>query len=96
MKHVSKFVSAATLLTMLTLAGCSGGSDGNDSGPGNPGGGNQNQSSTEVPDSASVSTAAFIAFMKSLATDDETSEPLTFREGWASPASETDDAEPLG
>ena len=87
MKHLSKLVSAGALLAMLAAAGCSGGNDG---------GGNQNQAAAEVPDSASVSTTAFIAFLKSLTTDDETGEPLKFRDGWAAPSSETGDPEPLG
>lgn len=47
---------------------------------------------TEVPTSAGASTAALISFILALATNDETSEPLTIGSTFTVPADET--AEP--
>ncbi len=46
-----------------------------------------------VPDSAGASGASFVGFIQSLASDDETSEPLTIGDGFTSPA-EDNEAEP--
>ena len=101
MKKLSKFAGYATLVALLALAGCGGGGGGNDaasagSNGGTGAGGSQSQSSNEVPDSAALSSSAFIAFLKTMVLDDETSEPMTIREGWAVPANEAGDPEPMG
>jgi hypothetical protein len=48
-----------------------------------------------VPDSAGISTAAFINFIMGLSATDETSEPLTIKASFAVPANESDDPTPL-
>ena len=69
----------AMLATAIALSACAGG--GNNNTP---------VAATSVPDSASASSAAFIAFIQGLAQGDETSEPLTFNAGFmAPPADET-------
>lgn len=85
MNTTSKTLLAVGLATTLVLSGCSGGSD---DGP---------VSSTSVPDSAGVSPAAFMAFVKSLVNSggDETSEPLTISDSFAVPDEETSEPEPL-
>lgn len=92
MKKSTKAASALALVSMLALAGCSGGSDsgGTNSGSSNPGG-SQIQADNEVPESAGASSSAFVAFLKSMMIDEETSEPMTMREGWAVPADDTGD-----
>lgn len=66
--------SAVLIATLALISGCGGGGD---DGPAPP--------ITAVPDSASVSSASFIAFIQSLAMGDETSEPLTFSASFANP-----------
>lgn len=92
MKKSTKAASALALVSMLALAGCSGGSDsgGANSDSSNPGG-SQIQADNEVPESAGASSSAFIAFLKSMMIDDETTEPMKMREGWAVPADDTGD-----
>ena len=46
----------------------------------------------EVPDRAGASSTSFIEFIQSLAGSDETSEPLSIRESFTTPAD--DDGEP--
>lgn len=88
MKKSTLSGSALALVAMLALAGCSGGSD--DTGTSNPGSGSgQAQVSNEVPESAGASSSAFIAFLKTMMSNDETSEPMKMREGWAVPADDT-------
>ena len=50
---------------------------------------------TEVPDSAGVSVAAFVAFLTALATDDKSSEPLTIKDTFAVPPDEDGEPQPL-
>lgn len=97
MKNSTKYVSAIALVAMLALAGCSGGGDSGDAngGTSNPGG-SQIQADNEVPESAGASSSAFIAFLKSMMTDDETSEPMKMREGWAVPDDDIGDPAPMG
>lgn len=65
--------------TTLAVVSCGGG-----------GGGGVAVDPTVVPDSAGVSTAAFLDFIQSLSTTDETSEPLTISDNFAVPDDETD------
>ena len=65
---------AAGLATAMALSACGGG--GNDNAP---------VAATSVPDSASATSASFVAFILGLALGDETSEPLTFSAGFAVP-----------
>jgi hypothetical protein len=101
MKHTSKLLGGTALAALLGLAACSGGSDGgsdggSNAGPGPGNSGSPNAQSDTVPDSAGVSGAAFISFLKSLGANDETSEPLQLKDSFAVPSDETGDPESLG
>ena len=50
---------------------------------------------TEVPDSAGVSAVAFFAFIRSLAANDESSEPLTIKGTFNVPADDGSEPTPL-
>lgn len=78
---------AAVAGSALAMAGCWGDSDDEVITPAPP-----VVVVTEVPSSASVSTAALVSFILALATNDETSEPLTIGSTFAVLADET--AEP--
>ena len=51
--------------------------------------------STEVPDSAGVSAAAFVSYILSLAAGDESSEPLTIKDAFAVPPDDSAEPTPL-
>jgi hypothetical protein len=74
----------AALAASLALAACGGGDDGTEPAP--------PAAPTAVPDSAFVSSAAFLSFLSGQSFSDEASEPLTLPAGDL-PTSETD--EPL-
>jgi hypothetical protein len=78
-----KLLAAASLIAALGLAGCWGS---NDDAP------LPSTASSEVPDSAGASSAAFVSYILSLGASDESSEPLTVKDTLAVPADET--AEP--
>jgi uncharacterized lipoprotein YajG len=82
-----KLWAAVALASVLTLAGCW--DDDNNDTVTPP------VASTEVPDSAGASTAAFVSFILSLAASDEASEPLTITERFAVPADESAEPTPL-
>ncbi len=86
MNIVRKLTLPATLAVAMTFAACSDNVDQVTAGPSGP--------SDSVPDSAGLSTTAFIDFLLTMANG-ETSEPLTIRDGFAVPADETGDARPL-
>ena len=95
MKTSSKLWLASGLAAALVgLAGCSG-SSGDDNA--NGGGGPQGDSgpATTVPDSAGSTVAAFMAYMIGLDPNDEKSEPLLMKDGFAVPADESSDSQPL-
>ncbi len=74
---------------LVTLTACSGGSD-------STVGGNQPQTGPgSVPDSAGTSGAGFMAYLKGLSPNDETSEPLLIKDSFAVPADEAEDPAPL-
>lgn len=79
---------ALTLGLALGLGGCW--DDNNDDGDGTP-----VVVDGEVPDSASASSTSFIEFIQSLGSDDETSEPLTIRDGFTVPSDEEGEPVPL-
>ena len=85
MKTTSKILLATGLITTLLVSGCGSNDDGGD-GAG---------SASFVPDSASASPAAFIAYLMTLNPDDETSEPLTLSDSFAVPADEASEPQPL-
>lgn len=87
MRSTRKILWLAALGSALVLGGC-GGDDGTPTTTASDG-------STSVPDSAGVSSAAFLSFLASLSTTDETSEPLTISDSFNVPADEANDAQPL-
>ena len=88
MKTSSKlWLMGGLVAALLTVAGCS--DNNNDS---------SNQGSAgpaTVPDSAGSTVAGFIAYLKGLDTNDETSEPLLIKDSFAVPADESNDSQPL-
>ena len=94
MKTSSKLWLAGGLAAALVgLAGCSGSSD---DGNANGGGGTQGASGpATVPDSAGSTVAAFMAYMIGMDPNDEKSEPLLMKDGFAVPPDEASDSQPL-
>ena len=86
MKTYRNLLAATAGVAALALAGCWGGND--DEPVPMP-------ASTEVPDSAGLSTAAFVSYLLTLGTGDESAEPLTLKDTFAVPAEETADSTPL-
>jgi hypothetical protein len=87
MKIHQILLAAAGLVAALGLSGCWEDDDNEDPVPPTV--------SSEVPDSAGVSTAAFVSFILGLAASDESSEPSTLKESFAVPADETAEPTPL-
>jgi hypothetical protein len=85
MKNHRRLLAATGLMAALAVAGCWG----DDDDPAPP------TVATEVPDSAGVDTASFVAFILGLSTSDESSEPLTIGDAFAVPADETSEPTPL-
>ena len=83
MNTISRIALAGGLTTVLLVSGC--GSDDHVA----------SDTSTTVPDSAGVSPAAFVAFLLTLDSSDETSEPLTLSDSFAVPDDETGEPQPL-
>ena len=81
MKLQRKMLTAAALAAALALAGCWDDDDNDEPTP-------PPVAATEVPDSAGVSTAAFVAFILGLGASDESSEPLIIKDAFAVPADE--------
>jgi hypothetical protein len=88
MKTYRKLLAATGLIAALALAGCW--DDSSNDAPVPP-----TANTTQVPDSAGVSTAAFVSFIQSLSASDESSEPLTIKDTFAVPADETAEPTPL-
>lgn len=74
---------------LVLVAGCSNNSD--DNAGGNPG----LITAGTVPDSAGASVASFMAFLMSLSSSDETSEPLLIKDSFAVPVDEAGDGQAL-
>ena len=87
MNNHRKLLAAGGLMAALALAGCWDDNNNSDTVP--------PVASTEVPDSAGVSTASFVAFILGLSASDESSEPLTLKDTFAVPADETGEPTPL-
>lgn len=84
----SRMAGAVALgASVALLSACWGGSDDDDvaSGP----------TITTVPDSAGASSVSFVEFIKALAVNDETSEPMTFNSTFVAPAEDTSDPVPI-
>lgn len=92
MKPTSKLLMFAGCVITLLASGCS---DNNNSSAA----GNSSTvpivAETFVPDSASVSNDAFMAYLQSLNGADESSEALTVKESFAVSADEVNDPKPL-
>ena len=88
MKLQRKMLAATAAATALALAGCW--NDDNDASP-TPAPIPPPVVVTEVPDSAGVSAATFVAFILGLGGSDESSEPLTIKDTFAVPADETNE-----
>lgn len=87
MNKLQKLLVASGLIAALGLAGCSNRDDDDPVPP--------PAASGEVPDSAGLSTAAFVSFIMGLSATDESSEPLTLKDTFAVPADETGEPTPL-
>jgi hypothetical protein len=81
-------LAATSLVAVLGLAGCW--DDNNSSADPVP-----PTASTEVPDSAGISTASIVSFILGLSGSDESSEPLTIKDTFAVPADESAEPTPL-
>ena len=86
MKSTHKIGLAAALAACLVVTACGG----DDDEPVPVG------TTLEVPDSAGVSSAAFVGYVQTLAVDDETAEPLTVKDSFAVPPNEDGEPSPLG
>ena len=92
MKTNSKrWLAVGLAAALVTLTACSGGSDTPVAGSNPPPSGGPGT----VPDSASTSVAGFLAYLKGLSPNDETSEPLLIKDSFAVPADEAEDPAPL-
>ena len=89
MNNHRKLWAVSGLIAALSLSGCWSSNNDDDPVPPPP------PVSTEVPDSAGLSTAAFVSFILGLNANDESSEPLTIKDAFAVPAEETADPTPL-
>jgi hypothetical protein len=87
MKTHRKLLAAIGLIAALGLAGCWGSDDDDPVAT--------VATSTDVPDSAGVSTASFVSFILGLSTTDESSEPLALKDTFAVPADESAEPTPL-
>ena len=85
MKIHRKLLTAAGLAVVVALAGCWDDDDDPVSLP----------ASTEVPDSAGISTASFVSYLLGLSGTDESSEPLTINDSFTVPADDTNEPTPL-
>ena len=86
MKIHRKLLTATGLAVVVALAGCWG--DDDDDPASLP-------VITEVPDSAGISTAAFVSYLLGLSASDESSEPLTINDRFTVPADDTNEPTPL-
>lgn len=80
-----KFLASIGIAAALVVAAC--GSNNNDDVAATPAG--------QVPDSAGASSASFVGYLLTLGVNDESSEPLTVRDGFEVPADETADPAPF-
>lgn len=86
MKSNRTFWACASLALALSLGGCWNDDDDDPVAVGN---------GQDVPDSAGVSTAAFLAYLLALNPNDETSEPSAIGNSFAVPPDETGEPQPL-
>ena len=84
MKNHRKLLAATGIALALALTGCWGDDDSDTT-----------AASTDVPDSAGISTASFVSFILGLDRNDESSEPLLLRDTFVVPADEAAEPTPL-
>lgn len=89
MNTARKLWVAGALASVLALGGCFGGDDDDDAAAPVAGNGQP------VPDSAGASTAAFVAFILALNSNDDSSEPSAIGNSFAVPPDETAEPQPL-
>lgn len=89
MKTTFKLWLAGGLTALALASGCS--SNSNDNAGVTPG----PAAAATVPDSAGTSVAGFLAFLLALSPNDETSEPLLIKDGFAVPADESNAVQTL-
>lgn len=82
MNTTKKMLWLAALVTPLVIVGCGGGDDNN----------GVTADATTVPASAGASAAAFLSFISSLVSNDETSEPLIISDNLAVPVDEENES----
>ncbi len=89
MKTTTRIFLTAGLMTTLMVSGCGSNNDEDAVATAPP------ASSTSVPDGAGVSATAFITYLMTLKSNDETSEPLTLGNSFAVPDEEASEPQPL-
>ena len=90
--NLKLWLAGGLVVALVTLSGCSGS---NDDGNANANDGG-NTLGVTVPDSASSTVAAFMAYLIGLDPNDEKSEPALLKESFAVPPDEGSDSMPLG
>lgn len=88
MKTTAPIWLAMGLTTTLLLSGCGSNDDDDPVATAPP-------ASASVPDSAGASASAFIAYLMTLGTNDETSEPMILGNGFAVPDEDKGEPQPL-
>jgi hypothetical protein len=86
--HTKFWLATGLTAALLGVAGCSDSSNDN-----NTQGGATTPAT--VPDSAGTTVASFIAYLIGLDANDEKSEPLLIKDGFAVPADEANDPGPI-
>ena len=91
MKNIQgKFLAVLASAALLTLAGCWDDDNDEDLAPVVP-----PVVAASVPDSAGLSVSAFFSYLLSLASNDESTEPLLIRDSFAVPPEESTEPSPL-
>ena len=86
MKHHRIWLATTGLIAALSLAGCWDDDNNNDPVPLPP-----PVAIAEVPDSAGLSTGAFVSYLLGLSATDESTEPLSIKDTFAVPADESNE-----
>jgi hypothetical protein len=96
MKTNRHLLSTFALVAAIGLVGCGNDNDSDDDiATGPPPAPAPAPAPASVPDSAGISVAAFVSFLRGLSGTDETSEPLVIRDNFAVPADDSSEPTPL-